>query len=393
MRDIEQDQPLGALAVDPAEKIFEEVEALLRGLEGWEYRGGAPGWGAGVAAARERPAAAVFVSLDAGLEEALAAAAEISSLSPQSVLLAVSGRDGGDWLVRGVRSGFRDFLRFPLDRDEVLAALSRIELARGRARRGRVFTLFSPKGGSGLTTLTVNLGIFLAKELKKKVGLIDLDLEFGDIPFFLNLSPATTLEDLADGAPLLTRKRLKEALVPHVSGVEVLAAPREIQQAERVSEEGIRQVIREMQEEFDFVLINTASSLSPVTLRALDSSDVILLLTLPHLAAIAHAKRTLDVFKTLGYERRVRLVINRLSPEDDVSAADVERTLGLPVLMTLPSDYRQVMPAMNRGLSLWEYAPRSPVTRAIFALAQELAGVDGERKARGPRKRAFLGLL
>ncbi|MFQ5692129.1 MAG: CpaE family protein [Nitrospinota bacterium] len=389
MNETEPQQPLGALAVDPAKKVFGEVETVLRDLEAWEFRGGLPDWDSGVAALRERPADAVFVNLDAGLEEALTTAAAIISISPQTTLLGLSETDPGDWLIRGVRSGYRDFLRFPLRREETIAALSRIEQGQGRRRKGQVVTLFSPKGGSGLTTLTVNLGILLAKEQKRNVGLIDLDLEFGDVSFFLNLSPTTTLGDIAGGPETPGRKELKEALVPHVSGVEVLAAPPEIQQAERVSEEGVGRVIREMQEMFDFILINTPSSFSPATLKALDASDTILLVTLPHLSAIAQAKRALDVFRTLGYENRARLVINRLTPEDDVTPQEVEKTLGVPVLMSLPSDYRQVMPAINRGLSLWEYAPRSPVTRAIYTLAQKLTGADGGRNGHRPTTGRF----
>ncbi len=391
-------QPQRALIIDPAIKVAGEVQAFLDELGGWDFIGATQEWGEGPAAVEERRPAVVFVNLDAGPEEALETAAQVVSLSPQSVLLGLSemGKDqGGDWLIRGVRAGFRDFLKFPLDGDEVAAALSRVERALGvdRRQRGKVVTLFSPRGGSGLTTLAVNLGIILAKQGKKTVGLIDLDLELGDVSFFLNLSPAITIADLANRTTPLERKVLKEALVPHASGVEVLAPPLEVQQAEEVSEQGVYQVIQAMRELFDFVLIDTAHNFSPTTIKALDSSDVILLLTLPHLAAIADAKRTLEVFSRLGYEKRLRLVVSRISPADDVSTEEVEKALQLPVFMAFPSDYRQVVPTINRGLSLWEYAPRSQVTRAILGLAQKLSGTteakDGKRRKEKRRFHLF----
>ena len=384
----EEKLPQGVMIIDPEGKIAGEVENIVGDLGGWELLEGDLDWEHSPAEAKKHMPAVIFVNLDAGLEEALENAARVSSVSPQSALLGVSEMENGqegEWLLRGIRSGFQDFLRFPLDRDEVAAALTRIEreLLGGQGATGRVVTLFSPRGGSGLTTLVVNLGVILARERKLTVGLLDLDLELGDVSFFLNLAPAMTIGDLVSTARPLSKTILQEAFVPHESGIDVLAAPLEIQQAERVSEEAVGQIIQVMREMFDFVLINTARNFSPITLRALDASDVILLLTLPHLAAIADTRRTLDVFRSLGYQDRIRLVINRLSPDDDVNVEEVEKALG-PVFVAVPSDYRQVMRSLNRGLPLWEYAPRAQVTRSLLTLANKLAGTDG---LKGGKKR------
>ena len=386
-------QPWGVLAVDPEKKIFREVRSLAESMDGWTFLGGVPDWTEAVVAAREGAPVAIFVNLDANPDEAMAVAAEISDSSPQSVLLGVSKGGTEDHLIRGVRSGFRDFLAFPFDSEEAIAALSRIERVKDARRLGQVITLFSPKGGSGLTTLTVNLGILLAREQNKKVSLIDMDLEFGDISFFRNLSPSTTLAELAERDDLPIRTALHEALIPHASGVEVLAAPKEIQQAEKVTAENIGPIIREMREMFDFVLINTGNNLSPANLKTLDLSGTILLVTLPHLAAVAHAKRTLNVFTTLGYEKKIRLIVNRYNPaEDDMSPEEIGKTVGIPVLKSLPSDYRAVIHAINRGLSLWECAPRSPVTRAMFNLAETLCGGETAPSRRKPGKKGLFRL-
>ena len=144
---------------------------------------------------------------------------------------------------------------------------------------------------------------------------------------------------------------------------------------------------------FDFVLINTGSNLSPTNLKALDLSGTILLVTLPHLAAVAHAKRTLSVFTTLGHEKKTRLIVNRYNPaEDDMSPEEIGKTAGVPVLKSLPSDYRPVIHAINRGLSLWESAPRSPVTRAMFNLAETLCGGKTAPSRRKPGKKGVFRL-
>ncbi|MFQ6111700.1 MAG: hypothetical protein ACE5LX_06675, partial [Nitrospinota bacterium] len=106
-----------AMVLDPAGKIAGEVEALLGELGGWDVLTGPEEWAGSPAAVKEGKPAVVFVNLDAGLEEALETAAGIANLSPQSALLGVSEMErdrGGEWMIRGVRSGFRDFLGFPL---------------------------------------------------------------------------------------------------------------------------------------------------------------------------------------------------------------------------------------------------------------------------------------
>ncbi|MFQ5912135.1 MAG: AAA family ATPase [Nitrospinota bacterium] len=384
----------GALIIDPRGKIAEQVETFLGKLGEWHLLGVIREWEGAPLEVMGKAPALIIVNLDAGLEEGLETAEKISSIAPRSVLLGVSGRENGqgdEWLIRGLRSGFRDFLKFPLDGEEFGAALSRVEreLVGESQPQGKVVTLFSPRGGSGLTTLAVNLGAILAKQLKKKVGLIDLDLETGDISFILDLSPSVTIGDLAEAGLPLDQKLLQEALAPHPSGVELLAAPIAITQAEKVSDDTVSQIIQEMRKRFDFVLINTARNFSSATLNALDSADVILLLTLPHLAALKSAKHTVEIFRTLGYEDRLRLVASRMDPDGVVTGKDVEKTLDQPIFMFLPSD-RHVMRATNQGLSLWEFAPRSQITRSILFLAQKLSMTGDKSKKERKKKKISL---
>lgn len=385
---------LGVVVIDPGEKISGPVETHLKGLSGWKLLGRLPRWeGSGAWVAGLKPAAALL-NLDAGWESALAAATEIGPLSPQTVLLGVSEKakdPGGDWLLRAVRSGIRDFLTFPLDRAEFTQALVRVGQGLGGAGlvSGRVVTFFGAKGGCGLTTVAVNLGIILARQRQKTVGLIDLDLEMGDIAFLLNLSPTVTVAELTDGTRPLEPEALKGALPTHVSGVQVLARPQEIAQAERVSDEGVSRVIEAMRGVFDFVLIDTPHNFTPATLRALDAADTVILLTLPYLPIILETKRALDVFRRLGYTKNLWVVLNRQGPDDDLGVEDVAKAFELPVSMVLPDDYREVTKAANRGLSLWEYAPRSELTRELITLARKLTGEEGEEPKRKRRFRFF----
>ncbi len=222
---------LTIVAIDPEGKLSEGVEKHLKALSEWSFLGNFSRWeGCSTWVAQQSPAAALL-DLDANWEKALEAATEITRFSPGTALLGVSEKSkeaGGDWLLRAVRCGVRDFVKLPLDEGELREALFRVEQGRGGVKRssGRVVTFFSAKGGCGLTTLAVNLGIILAKEREKKVGLIDLDLEMGDdASFLMNFSPSLTIADLTDGAHPAGPDEIKQALLTHVSGVQVLARP------------------------------------------------------------------------------------------------------------------------------------------------------------------------
>ncbi len=387
----EERTALAIVTIDPEGRLSEGLEKHLEALSEWSFSGNFSRWeGCSTWVAQQNPAAALL-DLDANWEKALEAAAEITRFSPGTALLGASEKAkeaGGDWLLRAVRSGVRDFVKLPLDEGELREALFRVEQGRGGVRRssGRVVTLFSAKGGCGLTTLAVNLGIILAKDREKKVALIDLDLEMGDASFLMNLSPSLTVADLADGAHPAGPDDIKRAFLTHVSGAQVLARPQQIAQAERVSEEGVDGVIRAMRTLFDFVLIDAPHNFSPVTLRALDSADAILLVTLPYLSSIMDTKRTVEVFRSLGYEKRLLVVVNRKGRDDDVGTEDIKKALDLPVFISLPEDYREVTKASNRGLSLWECAPRAEITQGLLNLGKMLTLTDEEKPK---RKRKF----
>lgn len=389
----------GVMIIDPDKKITAATNRLLANRNGWRVLGSFDTWEVDTRAIAERNPGILFVNMDAGMEAALQTAVRISAIFPWVVLLGVSeSRDkwGEEGLLRGLRAGYRDFLRFPFDPDEAIAALSRIKREQNGCTGGKIITLFSPRGGYGLTTLAVNLAVALAKQdAGKRVGLLDLDLEMGDVSFFLNLSPALTLADLIEemaeenGPP--EPESFQRVLVRHPwSGVEVLAGPHEIVEAEKVTANKVGRIIEGVRGLFDFVVINTAHNFSPVTLQALDASDKILLLTIPHLLAVQDCKRTLGLFKKLGYDDRVRLLVNRVGTRDEVLVPDIEKALGLSVSALLPSDYFHVASAINRGLSLLEYAPRTPVARTVMDLPNKLAlrnGSEGDSRGKKQRRR------
>lgn len=387
------------IVIDPARKVGEAVKAHLHKMHGWDDVEWINSWDTGVEAAIEKRAAAVFVNVDAGLEPALKAAARITSKIPDSALLGVSRMENGrgeEWLLQALRSGYRDFLKFPLDSGEVEGILLRVLRPgekHGPQRGGKVVAAFSPRGGVGLTTLVVNLAVAMNAQSKKKmnVGLVDLDLEMGDVSFFLNLAPSVTIADIPenDGRPI--EESCKEVLIGHpASGVQVLAAPQCIEEAETVASRGVHAAITGMRRLFDWVVINTAHTLSPVTLQALDAADVILLVTATNLAAVHSVKRTLGVFQRLGYADRAKLIVSRIRKNDDVQVEDIERSLEFPVSAAVPSE-EAVGQAVNRGLSLVEFAPRSHAARAILKFAQQLAGTNGSQtgKTRGGSRRRW----
>ena len=177
------------------------------------------------------------VELTAAL--ALADGMRLSRPSTSVVLV----RDEVDAMVMrdAMHAGIRDVV--PLkDTDSIRAAVDRayqlyvaLRGPGGAMHQGRIVTVFSPKGGVGKTTVSVNLALALADKGARKVCLVDLDLAFGDVAITLQLFPSHTLEHAIGSEDSIDAPLLESLLTRHADSVMVLAAPSHPDVRERVS--------------------------------------------------------------------------------------------------------------------------------------------------------------
>lgn len=248
----------------------------------------------------------------------------------------------------------------------------------GGDRRGKVITVFSPKGGVGKTTVAVNLAVALSGSGAARVCLVDLDLAFGDVAITLQLIPEHTIAEAVDAEEHLDFSLLETLLTRH-ENCSILAAPTHPEGKDRVSPALIRRVLRVLRQHFDYVIVDTSPSFDDQVLHAFDETDECILvatLDVPTVKNMKVAIETLDGLDLVPGHRH--LLLNRADDEVGLSPANVETLLKMPVATALPTALA-VANATNHGRPIVLSRPEHPVSKALIRLAVSLSsdGKDG----------------
>lgn len=301
--------------------------------------------------------------------------AELVAARPETALLVALGRIEKSTLVTLIKLGAADVLELPLKGEEVAAAVATIlgrREAGESAGNGRIWSVFGAGGGCGTTSVAVNLAERLART-GGTTAIADFNLEMGDVAVFLNMRPRYTLTDVVLNSGKLDGAYLGTTVAAHASGLRVLPGPREIEDADEVTPERLRTVLRQLRGAYDNLVVDTPSVFNETTIEALDASDGILLVAMLNIPSIRNAKRIRAAFDRLGYPpAKIRLVINRFEKKADISVDEASALVGLPVFHTVPNDYPSVIRAINVGEPVHAVSPKSQVTRAFEALAAKL---------------------
>ncbi len=247
---------------------------------------------------------------------------------------------------------------------------------------GRIITVFSTKGGSGKTTVATNLAVTLCARGTRRVCLVDLDLEYGDIACVLGLRVQRTLRNAVDWAGDLTLEQVASLMTPFRPNLDCLLAPTGPGDATHIPHTLVNDLLSLLPEVYDFVVIDTPAQFSWVVLAALDAADHHVLVTTPERPALHNLRHTLDVLDLLYDAGNRSVVVNRSDASAGLSPAEVDQLIRTPVAVGLPS-WNDVPASINRGEPLAFAYPDHPVSKAIAQLAEELASTDG-RCSRDP---------
>lgn len=232
----------------------------------------------------------------------------------------------------------------------------------------RVIVVLSPKGGSGKTTISVNLAAVLAGAQPDQVALVDLDVQFGDVASSLQLTPAHTLVDVSRAAATLDATTLKVFLTAHQSGLWILAAPATPAAADDTHPADAVTALRLLREQFATVVVDTGSGLDEHTLGAIELATDLLFVTTMDVSSVRGLRKLLDVVDHLGIDAQRYVVLNRADAKAGVDVADITRSLGAGIDFTIPTSSRVAL-AANHGMTMAESDARSAVSRQFAALA------------------------
>src|SRR5262249_3949636 len=242
-------------------------------------------------------------------------------------------------------------------------------------KRGRVLSVFSNKGGCGVSFVAANLAIAMGAP----TVLVDLNLHAGGVELFFSLKPKFSIVDLVQNRSRLDDRLLASFLTPYADPLSLLAAPPDAEAAEDMSPEYMVEIIDLLRERFDYVVFDLPHTFDAVTITALDHADeILLMLTLDILSARA-AQRALAIFGRLGYSRqKIRVVLNRWSKQSDLELRYIERYLGDRVTSFISEDYRMVVNSVNLGQPLITSSASSPVVTELRSLAAACRGAPAD---------------
>jgi pilus assembly protein CpaE len=252
----------------------------------------------------------------------------------------------------------------------------------GPGRRGKVVTVFSPKGGTGKTVTATNLAAACAKFEGRKTLLLDLDLQFGDAAIMLGVEPDKTIYDLVVAPGELDTEKLLGYTTRHACGLEVLPAPLRPEDAELVTEAKLARLLEVARESYDLIVVDTSPFFHGPMLATLDRTDELLLVCGLEVPTIKNVRLSLQTLELLSFPpNRIRVVLNRANSNVGLKRSEVEAALEAKVAFEMPSD-RAVPVSVNRGQPAVISEPGSDFARAIKEMAATIVAPHGERAGR-----------
>lgn len=324
--------------------------------------------------ARLRPSS-VIVNLDDLGEPGVKLVQRLVSDFTSTAVICSSRDSSPDLILRSMRAGARDFMRLPINDDELSTVIERTNVfavehgSDDPAKRGRAIAVFSSKGGCGVSLIATNLAMLQTSP----TVLLDLNLQSGDLELMLGVRPKFSLADIVENRERLDNALLTSYLTPRSKNVSLLAAPIKAESAEDIEPRHIYEVMELLRQRFDTLIIDTPHSFDAVTISALDHADQILMVLTLEIHAIRSTRRALEIFDRLGYPRKkIRIVVNRFSKNIELDQKQIEDFLGERVVGFVQSDYRAAVNSINLGQPLIESAPTSKATADLRAIAAKL---------------------
>lgn len=406
-------EKIRVLIVDDVSETRENVKKLLQFESDVDVVGIARTGKEAIQISNELIPDVVLMDINMPDMDGIAATEAIRAKQPTVQVVILSVQSDQNYMRKAMLVGARDFLTKPPMGDELISAIRRAgemawleksksaqvqavvsaagninNLAGFGGPKGKIITVYSPKGGAGCTTLAVNLALTLNNG-DTRVALVDGNFQFGDVAVFINEQGKNTVLDLAPRAEELDPEIVEEVMVKHAaSGLHILAAPSKPEQAEKVSSAQFSKVLEFLSKTYSYVVVDTASFLTDVTLAAIDLSDVIVLVTTQDIPSIKNCRLFLDLLQTLGVERnRILFVMNRYDKRINITPERVAENLKQEVALTIPLDEATATKAVNRGVPFVLDNKSQPVARGVYMLAESIRGRVATQETNGESDR------
>ncbi len=289
-------------------------------------------------------------------------------------------------------AGARAFLITPFSQINLMSTLRRVSELEGRRQQTKTYipsatpeatrplrsvTIYSPRGGTGVTSIAANTAIALAEETGKNVLLFEGKVFFGHLEVILNLRVQNSISDLIPHATNMDEGLVRDVVTPHPSGIHVLLAPSNVQIAQGIRAEDIYNVYMGVSRYYDYIVVDAGGPLNDISVTLMDAADRVLLVTTPDLAALHDTSRFLQLSRSLAYPaEKILMVLNKAGIEGGIKLRDIESVLHNQVYHQIPSDPANVLRSINRGIPYLVNYPRSQASKSVQQLARNLISIS-----------------
>lgn len=314
-------------------------------------------------------------------------------------IFAVAASTDPELILQAMRAGANEFFTWPPAEEAFHGAVRRTaarrESTQASARPPSItLVFFGAKGGAGTTTVAVNCAVELARLTHRPTIILDLKSCLGEVALFLGVRPRFTVLDAIENLHRLDRDFLRELVVRHKSGLEILAASEQFDRPNGQDAGAVEEMFRVLARSHDFVVVDAGNSINSCSLAALYAADAIFLVTNPDVPSVRNAQRLVERVRQLGASaERIRIVLNRFTETSMIGPRQIETALGYSIDHMFASDYKTVSTALNSGVPL-ALANNSELAGQFDKFTRRIIGPPDERAAPQPEKRSrFLGLL
>ena len=331
----------------------------------------------------------IVVEIDGHRERDIDDIEQILNKYEDRITIFVTTKGGDmDTMRRLMRAGVKDVFPQPLPVQELVMAVTNVisekrsRVLGAKGERGGVTAFLNAKGGSGATTLAVNVAYFLKTNFKASVALIDFDIQFGTAAMFLDLKPRSNVMDALQQPERMDPVFLQALMTKHESGLEVLASPGDLSPIEGISEDAVTRLLHAVAESYDYVIIDMPRISSPWTLAVMKFADPVIVVVQNDVSTLRDAKLLLDQLPLKGVPvENIEVVNNRaLSRMHNISVDSIKDTLRMKRIHRVRNDYEAAVKAQDSGLPLLTVAKHSHMTKDIERLAGNLAASHSRGK-------------
>ena len=302
-------------------------------------------------------------------------------------------------LWKALRLGAKECFSFPIQEEDFQKAVkrltARLEVSKVQGKPTQIISFLGCKGGIGTSFLLANLAGLLAQERRGKVLMIDLDLGFGQLNYFFDVHPEHTLSELIDNLERLDDNYLQSILYPVGDNCYLLPAPARLEEAEAINASHLEKIIGYIKNNLGFrwILIDCCHQLDEITMKALEFSESLMLVTGQSIPALSNAKKMLEILNLLELkELEVEVLVNYWDRQHDLGLQDVENFLGKKIGGTITCDYKQASFSVNEGKLLVETSPRHPIFLDLKSVAGKFTHEDTPEETNGSGWRWLRGL-